>query len=284
MTAVIPRSEGYAVSTTPGAPTADATNPFGTAFDVKVRSFKRDVLVVDKFESSHEYIYDLDQDQSLVDLRAVFLTEAPAGLAEYLEGDITEKLWTGSPDANYVQFASTAAQGGANEFITVDQLDDIAVLMSQIKIPKNDRIVLASPKQSRKLASYSAVRDASQFGTNEAILNGEVARISGFRIVETPFLHPERVIIFQRDAIWKAILQTAAIESSREHSIKADLISIGVKYGHQVARDGNFIWCLAPAASGSKPATALSDLSGTGLAPAAASTGDAENTLGSPAS
>ena len=241
LTAVIPRSKSYDTVATPGAPTTGVTNPFGGTFNNLDRTYDRDVIVVDKFRSVADYIYDLDQDKSLVDLRQTFLTEAPASMAEYLEADITETMFQGAPTANYIRFAGTL-NSVANSIITVDQLDSVAVDMSEFKIAKNDRILLASPRQARALASTSAVRDASQYGTNESILNGEVARIAGFRIVESPFLAPNRAIAFQRDAIWKAILDSASIEESREHRIKASLLSISVSYGNAVARGGNLVF------------------------------------------
>ena len=261
LTAIIPRSEGFAVGNAPGAP--GAGSPLTNQFMNVVNSFKNDELTVDRFKAVHEYIYDLDQDRSRLDLRANFLAEAPSSLAEYLEADITESLFLGKStikivsgtgtgafvaadigtNAHYERFSGSEGST-ANALIEVSQLDDIAIQMSQLKVPKADRIFLASPKQARKLAANSAIRDASQYGTNESILNGEVARISGFRIVESPFLAPSKAIAFHRDAIYRAILQDADIESSRRHEILADLLSITVKYGVQCPRNGGLVWAM----------------------------------------
>ena len=267
LTVHIPRAKGFAVSTigaTPGAGSA-----FMNEFQNVVNTFKRDVLVINRFKAVHEYIYDLDQDQSRVDLRGEFLREAPASLAEYLEADITEGLYRGATfvtggagnevstvtSSNYTQF-SGAEGSSANELVEVSQLDDIAIRMSQFKIPKADRIFLASPKQARKLAANSAIRDASQYGTNESILNGEVARISGFRIVESPFLAPEKAVAFHMDGVWRALLQDADVESSREHRILADLLTITVKYGFEFPREGGLIFPLGKSANHAAAVTA----------------------------
>ena len=267
LTVVIPRAKGYSVGDAPGAPTgANVDAAFNNAFGNTARTFNRDTLVVDRFKSVHDYIYDLDQDRSRIDLRGNFLQEAPASLAEFLEADITESLYIGKSSAqttagsfvtgdlgtatinNFVQFSGSEGST-ANAVVEVSQLDDIAIRMSQLKIPKSDRIFLASPKQARLLAANSSIRDASQYGTNESILNGEVARISGFRIVESPFLAPSKAVAFHRDAIYRAILEDAAVESSRLHEILADLLTITVKYGFQTIRDGGLVFPMASEAS-----------------------------------
>ena len=258
LTAVIPRAEGFAVGDAPGAPSSAGT-PLTNQFMNVLHSFKNDELTVDRFKAVHEYIYDLDQDRSRIDLRANFLSEAPGSLAEYLEADATAVLFRGASNAtdggtevgtnaHYIRFSGSEGST-ANALVEVSQLDDIAIQMSQLKVPKADRIFLASPKQARKLAANSAIRDASQYGTNESILNGEVARISGFRIIESPFLAPEKAVAFHRDGIYKAILQDADVESSRRHEILADLLSITVKYGLQCPRNGGLIWALGSEAT-----------------------------------
>ena len=265
LTVVIPRAKGFAVGNAPMG-VGTNTDAFGGRFSNAARTFSRDTLVIDRFKSVHDYIYDLDQDKSRIDLRANFLMEAPASLAEFLEADITESLYAGKSLSNgastvtysasdlgsqtignYVRFSGSEGST-ANALVEVSQLDDIAIAMSQFKIPKADRIFLASPKQARKLAANSAIRDASQYGTNESILNGEVARISGFRIIESTFLAPDRAVAFHMDAIYKALLQDADVESSRQHEILADLLTITVKYGCQTIRDGGFIFPMGSAA------------------------------------
>ena len=294
LTVLIPRAKGYTVGAAPDG-VGSSTDAFGNTFTNTARTFKRDSLVINRFRAVHDFIYDLDQDKSRVDLRANFLAEAPASLAEYLEADITECLYRGISfaaggagveastvtAANYQQFSGSEGST-ANALVEVSQLDDVAIRMSQFKIPKADRIFLASPKQARKLAANSAIRDASQYGTNESILNGEVARISGFRIVESPFLAPAVAVAFHRDAIYRAILQDAAVESSREHRILADLLTITVKYGFQCPRDGGLVFPMGAAASHSAQITAgiLADQS-TVSAGVPGSTNDPDNSLGS---
>ena len=253
LSVIIPRAKGFAVGNAPGG-VGTATDAFGGRFSNSARTFARDTLTIDRFKAVHDYIYDLDQDKSRVDLRGNFLMEAPASLAEYLEADATAVLYRGASNATdggteagantqYVQFSGSEGST-ANALVEVSQLDDVAIAMSSVKIPKMDRIFIASPKQARKLAANSAIRDASQYGTNESILNGEVARISGFRIIESPFLAPEKAVAFHMDGIWKALLQDADVESSRQHEILADLLTITVKYGLECPRAGGLIWAM----------------------------------------
>ena len=299
LSVIIPRAKGFSVGNAPGG-VGTNTDAFGNRYGNAARTFARDVLAIDRFKSVHDFIYDLDQDRSRIDLRANFLMEAPASLAEYLEADITESLYAGksfnkttgivagdlgtNTIANYLQFSGSEGST-ANALVEVSQLDDIAIAMSQVKIPKSDRIFLASPKQARKLAANSAIRDASQYGTNESILNGEVARISGFRIVESTFLAPDRAVAFHMDAIYKALLQDADVESSRQHEILADLLSITVKYGFQTIRDGGLIFPLGSAAqSGGLLASVQAGVLSNETTNPPGNTTDPDNSLGSPIS
>lgn len=238
---VIPRSVGRSVGDIPnnGTELADSTT-----------SYLKDTLELDKFKTVYDYIYDKDQAWSSVDLVEDFYVEAAPALAEQLEADLvasmiaagTTKPVSAVANPNKFQLAGTDSNSNLNQALTLTQLSDIGRQMDEAKIPKSGRICMVSPKQAHELRIQDAIQDASKFGNNSAVVNGELARLYGFIIVESQDLTANQVVIFHTDAIVKAMSKTVTMDEERQSSKKRTFASMDAYYGVEVIRDGELIW------------------------------------------
>lgn len=238
---VIPRSVGRAVGDMPndGSELADSTT-----------EYKKDTLELDKFKTVFDYVYDKDQAWSAIDLVDDFYVEAAPSLAEQMEADLVAEMvaaGTTKPESavanpNKFQLAGTDSNSNANQALTITQLSDIARQMTEAKIPKSNRYAMLSPKQVHELRIQEGIQDASKFGNNNAVVNGEVARLEGFTIIESQDLTPNQVLIFHSDAIVKAMAKDVVIDEERQSSKKRTFCSMDSIYGTRVIRDGELIY------------------------------------------
>jgi N4-gp56 family major capsid protein len=237
----IPRSVGRSVGN---------YDDSGTELADSATSYLKDTLQIDKFKTVWDYIYDTDQAYSSVDLVDDFYVEAAPAMAEQLEGDLiaamvaagTVKPESGGANTNKFQLAGTDDQSNANQRLTLNQLSLIGKEMDEAKIPKSGRICMVSPKQAHLLRTEDGIQDASKFGNNQAVVNGELARLYGFIIVESQDLTANQVVIFHTDAIVKAMMKNVTVDEERHSSKKRTFVSMDAQYGVRVIRDGELIW------------------------------------------
>lgn len=237
----IPRSVGRSV--------ADI-NDSGTELADSDTAYEKDTLEINKFKSVYDYVYDTDQAYSSVDLVDDFYVEAAPALAEQLEADLvaamvaagTTKPESGDPNTNKFQLSGTDDESNLNQRFELNQLSKIGQEMDEAKVPKSGRISMISPKQAHLLRTEDGIQDASKFGNNQAVVNGELARLYGFIIVESQDLSPNQVVCFHTDAIVKAMSKEVTTDEERQSSKKRTFVSMDAHYGVRVIRDGELIW------------------------------------------
>lgn len=237
----IPRSVGRLVG--------DITDS-GTELVDSDTEYEKDTLEINKFKTVYDYVYDVDQAWSSVNLIDDFYVEAAPALAEKMEADLvaamvaagTTKPESGSPNTNKFQLAAADDDSNANQRLSLNQLSKISQEMDEAKIPKSGRVCMVSPKQAHLLRTEDGIQDASKFGNNQAVVNGELARLYGFIIVESQDLTANQVVIFHTDAIVKAMLKEVTTDEERQSSKKRTFCSMDAHYGVRVIRDGELIW------------------------------------------
>ena len=238
---VIPRSVGRTVGDMPND---------GNELADSLTEYKRDVLELDQFKTVYDYIYDKDQEWSSVDLVEDFYVEAAPALAEKMEADLvadmiaagTTKPESAVANPNKFQLAGTDSNANANQALTIAQLSDLGRQMTEAKIPKSNRFAMLSPKQVHELRIQDGIQDASKFGNNNAVVNGEIARLEGFTIIESQDLTPNQVVIFHGDAMVKAMTKEVRIDEERQSSKKRTFASMDSVYGTRAVRDGELIY------------------------------------------
>jgi hypothetical protein len=225
----IPNSSGVNVENTPNN---------GSAITGGGITYAVEQLVLDLKKTAGDYIYDTDDDESLQDLINDFYLEAAPSLIEQMEADAVAAMRTaGLAHANKFQLAGTA-----NQLITLDQIGELNQNMSDAKVSKMDRILAVSTLQARTIRSFSEVRDASQYGNNDSIRNGFVARIEGFDVVESLDLTQYEVMAYHKSAAAYGISKLLEKDEQREASKKRTFCSLDARYGFKETRGGSLIW------------------------------------------
>lgn len=219
-----------------GALTVEDTPRDGSDVTGSNRAYDNTPLVIDNYKTVADYIYDLDDHESTLDLMADFYADAPQALAEMFETSLVSMMRTyGLASGNKFQLA-----GAANQAITIDQVGILNENMSTAKVPKSNRFLAISPRQARILRSYDEVRHAQNFASDEAIRNGFIARIEGFDVLESVDLTQYEVMAYHGATAAYGIGKEVKKDEERQASKKRTFCSVDGGWGSKVIRD--LIW------------------------------------------
>jgi len=229
----IPRNVGRQVSDTPsdGNELADPTT-----------EYKDDILKLDIHKTVYDYIYDTEDAETLVELKSDFYFDAPAALADKIEDEIIAYMiavGTTRPDAtanpNKFQLDGVTT-------MSIDQVSSLNRQMTEANIPKSGRYLALSPNLLHELRIQDGISDASKFGNNDAVVNGFVATLHGFTIIESNGLSATQALAFHRDAVVKALSRQVSRDEERQSSKKREFVSLDISYGRAAIRNADLIW------------------------------------------
>lgn len=218
-----------------GALSVESTPRGGAAVVGSNRAYDNSPMVIDQHKTVADYIYDLDDEESTLDLMADFYSDAPGALADNFETDIVNVMRVaGAASSHAFELA------GDDGDITLDQLGELNEAMTTANVPKDNRYLAVSPRQARVLRGYPEVRNASAIGTNDALVNGFVARLEGFTILESNDLLAREVLAYHGSTAAYGIAKQVKKDEQREASKKRTFCSVDSGWGRKAVRD--LIW------------------------------------------
>lgn len=219
-----------------GALTVEDTPRNGDEVTGSDRSYTKTPLTISDYKTVADYIYDLDDFESTLDLKADFYADAPNALAEQFETSIVAMMRTaGLASAKKFQLAGTS-----NQEITLDQVGILNEEMSNSKVPKSNRYLAVSPRQARVLRSFDEVRNSASYGNSNSIQNGFIVNLEGFMIIESNDLTNFEVMAYHGATAAYGIGKEVKKDEQRQSSKKRTFCSVDSGWGHNVIRD--LIW------------------------------------------
>lgn len=138
----------------------------------------------DQLTLSHKAIYseaELIADlQSAVNVEAEIIKESAAELAKAMDDLIIAQLKlasTSAPD-HLLDYSNSPT-----DTLQVADIANMRLLLNKQNVPMEDRILLVSPAQEYALLQIASFIQAERYGSAEAIMNGEIGRIFGFKVL-----------------------------------------------------------------------------------------------------
>ena len=136
---------------------------------------------------SGEYIDDMDQFKTNIDLRNTFAQAISSGLSRAVDQEIIDALDASSPTTQV-----TAGSG-----LTKAKFLEVHEAMNDLSIPTNDRCIIISPQALTDLLTDSnLVTAADGLVSNTALTSGYIPNVFGFRVIMSTLLTKNSV---QRD-------------------------------------------------------------------------------------
>lgn len=183
---------------------------------------------------SAEYIDDLDQFKTNIDLRSTFAQSIAGALARAVDQEII-----GAFDSSTPTNIKTTAQGANG--LNKAALLEVHQALNALDVPTNDRVLLISPAAlTDLLTDTTLVAAADGQLSNIALATGYIPSIFGFRIVVSNLLTSDSVVrkcyAFQKESIGLALAQdiTTRIDYVPQ---KASTIVLGTMSGGSVVID-----------------------------------------------
>lgn len=205
-------------------------NPDGTtAVTFKTASLTTDKIDLDKWENLPYRIPDRVADQSRVPLSAELASKAGKEMAIYMDEEIRLVLATLTAVVNY------------NTASTMELVDITAARkdLNRQNVPMGDRILLISPEKEQDMLNIENFIHADKYGSREALLNGEVGRVFGFRVLISNLLAADECYAYHKECVGYAMQQNVDFETQRaDVNIRATDYSYAIGWGATLMYEG----------------------------------------------
>lgn len=190
-----------------------AQNPDGvTAVTAQTVDFAVDTLNLDKWRTLAYEIPDRVSRQTRIPLEAELAASAGRTFGKYMDDEIIAVLRlasAASPD-HRIQL-----DGAANDEISLDNIAHARELLNKADVSEQDRFMLISPKQERAMLNIQNFIRANEYGAREALLEAEIGRVFGFRVMVHNGLADAEAIAYQRGACGYAVQKAMQFETRR---------------------------------------------------------------------
>ena len=182
---------------------------------------------------SGEYIDDMDQFKTNIDLRNTFASAIAAGLNRAVDQEIVDALEASSPTTDI------AAGSG----LTKAKFLEVHEAMNDLSIPTNDRCIIISPQALTDLLSdTNLVTAADGLVSNTALTSGYIPNVFGFRVIMSTLLTKNSTVrdcyAIHKDSVGLALAQdiTARIDYVPQ---KASHLVLGTMSGGSTVIDAD---------------------------------------------
>jgi len=247
---LLPTIQDFSAWVIPGANTVKVPRAGSFTAGDKLENTSSDTqsltLATDSIELSvHKHIVaeieDIARLQAAVDVEGEYIRRMATAMVEAVESSVAGVL---IKSANDGQLSGTGSV--SNDSITKADILTARKELDDLKVPQNDRFLVIPPAQEKIMLEISDFVDASKYGTNEAVMNGELGRIFGMKVIKTTSLasDTEAVIYHKSHAAWAR--QIAPLFEKKRASLThlADELSLAMLYGVQQLDSGNRGWYL----------------------------------------
>ena len=203
----------------------------GTSLTINNPTIATDDLVMEINQAIHWEISDRADIQSKIDIAVQLVRDGSRTLAFQIDDNIITRLntvSTATPD-NLLAFANA----------TNIQLTDIAAARERLNeqnVPMSDRFIAIPPKQERFILAIEEIIHLEKYGTTDAIQNGEIGKIFGFKILLTTSanLNDDSFLAYHRSAVAYGTQISPKFETDRNVAKLVDEYTLSQLYGVQL--------------------------------------------------
>lgn len=224
-----------------GAP--DVQNQDGTTpVAFKTLDLAVDSLALDQWKNLPYRIPDRISIQNKVELEAEMAASAGQEMAIDIDSYIIARLReasTANPD-HVIDLDGNALSGVQSE-ITLPGINEARALLKKANVTDLDgqMVLLVSVEQEKAMLNIANFIQADQYGAREALLNGEIGRVYGMRVVVSNLLNDNESFAYHRSAVSFAAQKDVSFERQRaDVTLQAWEYSFSVGYGATIMDGG----------------------------------------------
>ncbi len=204
-----------------------------TGSTAQALTFATDDIELSIYKHIVARLEDIAREQSAVDVEGVYIARMASAIVVAIESSIAGVLVKATNDLQL--------SGTSNLVLTSGDIVDARKFLDDKHVPNEGRFLAMPPAQEAAMLKIDSFIDASKYGSNEPILNGEIGRVFGFRVIKTGSLGSDsEMVAYHKDHVGFAKQQGAKFEKQRaELKYLADDLSLSVLYGVRQLNEGN---------------------------------------------
>ena len=231
----IPRFEA---DTTPGSGRLgdpEAQNPDGTtAAAFKTATLATDTININDWRNMSYRIADRVKLQSRVPLEAEFARKAGQEFAIYMDRELADDLATLTQTVEYDDGSI-----GADTLVLANITEARSILSRNNVADDGSRVLLIPPEKEADMLNIDNFRNADKYGSREALLNGEIGRVYGFRVLVSNILTADEAYAYHPECVGFAMQKQVQFETDRP-SVQLQVTDYGYSagWGHTLMYDG----------------------------------------------
>lgn len=196
-----------------------------TATEFQSLTFATDDIELSVYKHIVAEVEDRAQEQAAVDVEGEYIKRMANAMVSAIESSIAGVLVKA---ANEIQLSGTS-----NLLITKADILGARKLLDDANVPSTDRFLACPPEQEKAMLLIDSFVDASQYGSNEAVMNGELGRIFGMKVIKSnSFASDTEAIVYHRSHAAFARQQSPKFEKQRASLSKlSNELSLSLLYG-----------------------------------------------------
>ena len=208
----------------------------GTQVDAAALTYGTDKLLLDQHAVIQWMIEKKANKQSVVNLESANLLAAARAHAKQVDVDVHSALIAGvSASAPDHVIAYAGASFGRADIVKALELLDIQ------EFPSENRFLAVHPSQFADMLNISDFIDASKFGSNQPILNGQIGTVFGVRVLKTTVVTAGRPLMFHAESCALGFQLAPSFDSDKDLANLGTRYSLDQLYGVKVMLDGKGI-------------------------------------------
>ena len=197
-------------------------------------AFQTAALTTDKIDlNKHKILPYRIQDtvamQSRANLEAELARKAGREFAIYMDKEIIAVLATLTDSITYNNAAD----------LSLPDITEARKRLNRNNVPEGDRILLISPENEKAMLDLPNFIEADKYGAREALMNGEIGRVFGFRVLVSNLLAAAESYAYHRECVGYAVQKQVDFESDRPSvALRVTDYSYAATWGCTLMYDG----------------------------------------------
>lgn len=214
-------------------------NPDGeTAPTSQTIDFAVDTINLDKWTNLPYEIPDRVETQSMIPVAATLAESAGKTYGNYVDDRIIESLRLAADGTGGLPDHRIQLSGGTNDEITLSDIVAARRLLNKAEVSESDRWLLVSPEQEEAMLNIDNFIHADKYGARTALLDGEIGKVYGFRVMVHNGLSAAEAIAYQKQAVGVAVQKELKFETDRDVKLQKTIYSFSMGMGHTVLEQG----------------------------------------------
>ena len=232
----LPVAMGDKSVTVPSFPAPSvSTKAENTAVDAQAITWVGTQMLLDQHKVVQYLVEDIAMAQAKPELIGPMLDAAARKLAEDMDDSIYTALKAASATAPDHRIAY--ANSGSTDTLGQADILEARRLLNVQNLPQEDRFFAINPTQEKEILSIDTFVEADKYGAREPLLNGELGRLFGFRIIMSNLVDSKEAVAYHRSACAFGWQIQPKVESFRDVAYLADRLSISHLYGVKLLDD-----------------------------------------------